>query len=144
MVWLDRLLRIPLGMLFVAAGVVKMIYLPDFIVAVGEFGVVPDSLVAFSAGSICIAEILAGLGVALGSRIGPVALGMLLVVFMTVLAYGIYLGLDIDCGCLGPDYHVSLSTQLLIDVGLIAWCGACCWTGQSVRRSTQQVTRDEN
>ena len=47
----------------------------------------------------------------------------LLVLFIGVLAYGIALGLDIDCGCLGPATSRSLSTALAIDVGLLILCG---------------------
>ena len=53
---------------------------------------------------------------------------MLLLTFIGVLTYGIGLGLDIDCGCLGPGYHVSLRTQLLIDAGLVLCCGLVYWT----------------
>ena len=49
---------------------------------------------------------------------------LLLGVFIGTLLYGIGMGLDIECGCLGPGYHVSLMTQLTIDLGMLVWVRA--------------------
>jgi hypothetical protein len=47
----------------------------------------------------------------------------MLIFFIAVLGYGIVLGLDVDCGCFGPDdpeqaYH-GLWSALIRDLGLL-------------------------
>ena len=49
-----------------------------------------------------IAELACGLGLILDRRGAPAGIAALLVLFMAVLGWGLWLGLDIDCGCYGP------------------------------------------
>ena len=123
-----HLARIGLALVFVAAGAVKLADISRFADGIGDFGVVYDPLVMLTAWTIALAEVLTGLALATNLRGGLSGAVALLVVFVGVLSYGIWLGLDIDCGCFGPDYRVSLKTQLLIDLGLLLWCGIVHWS----------------
>ena len=117
--WISRTV---LGLFLAAAGILKLTGFATFIDAVGQFGLLPDSLVSTAAAVICFTEMALGIGLCVNARRSLAATVFLLLLFVAVLTYGIRLGLDIDCGCLGPGYHVTLQTQRWIDFGLLAWC----------------------
>ncbi len=120
--------RCMLALLFVYAGGVKLLDMPRFANHVGDFGLVFDPLVTPIAVAICLIEL--GLGVALLANLPGSLLGIagLLIGFIGVLLYGIAIGLDIECGCLGTSYRISLRSQLLIDLGLLCWCYLVHWS----------------
>jgi uncharacterized membrane protein YphA (DoxX/SURF4 family) len=130
LVMLHHCLRILLGLVFVRTGLIKLIDIPEFAHRLGDFGIVADSLVLAAAWLVSLTELVAGLGLAANVR-GSLALVLcLLILFSGVVAYGIALGLDIDCGCLGLAVSLGLKPQLLIDVALLGWCGLVYWTGK--------------
>ena len=49
-----------------------------------------------------VLEVIAGIGLLLDVRGSLALITGLLVLFMVVLGYGIWMGLDVDCGCFGP------------------------------------------
>lgn len=118
-----HVLRILLGLVFVAAGLVKLMDITTFTHHVGEFGIVFDSLVPATAWLVSLAEVITGVGLLVNRRGSLLAAVMILLVFLSVLVYGLALGLDIDCGCFGTAFSVELKYQLLIDLGLVGWCG---------------------
>jgi hypothetical protein len=48
-------------------------------------------------------EVIAGIGLLFDIRGSLALITGLLVLFMVVLGYGIWMGLDVDCGCFGPE-----------------------------------------
>ena len=46
----------------------------------------------------------------------------LLLMFVLVLSYGMWLGLEIDCGCFGLGNSHQPKTALIIDIGLLLAC----------------------
>jgi uncharacterized membrane protein YphA (DoxX/SURF4 family) len=116
------LARLCLGLVLVVAAVSKLLDVKDFAQRVGDFGLVYDALVTPTAWAIVLAELLIGISLLMhlwGSLASAVAL---LLLFMSVLIYGLALGLDVECGCFGPAVHVSLGTQLVTDFGLLLIC----------------------
>ena len=133
-------LRIALGLLFIGAGITKFIFLGDFIQSVSEFGIVLDQTVSVFAIAICVAEIVGGVGLLFRIRGSVAFLSGLIGCFIGALVYGRYLGLDIDCGCFGPTYHVDLLTQIMIDAIILVGLGLIGWTGRTfVRKNTTQL-----
>ena len=114
--------RLPLALLFVYTGAVKLLDIGGFAQDLGAFGLVPDALVVPTAWAVAPTEVVLGIALAAGVRSALAGCAALLVLFVGVLTYGLALGLDIDCGCLGPDVSVGLATQRLIDLGLLGWC----------------------
>ncbi len=116
--------------MFVSAGLIKLIDLAEFARHLGDFGIVADGLVPATAWIVALTELIAGIGLLANLR-GSLALVMcLLLLFIGVLSYGIALGLDIECGCLGPAFSLGLKPQLLFDVALLSWCGLIYWSGK--------------
>jgi len=126
--YLYRFARIALAAVFLFAGISKLGDIPQFASRIGDFGLAHDSLVVTAAWMISIFEIILGVSLAFGIRGSLTATLILLGVFIGVLAYGIYLGLDIECGCFGPGHRVNIRTQLIIDLGLVVWCGLIFWS----------------
>jgi hypothetical protein len=78
-------------------------------------------------------EVVAAVGLMADIRGALAVVAALLVIFMAILGYGIRMGLDVDCGCFGPEdiearaYH-GLRVALIRDAAMLAgviylyWC----------------------
>lgn len=101
--WLDRIIRLVLGGLFVTAGVIKLHDPEAFTVVIKAFGLVPVSFVDPISFILPVFEIIVGVGVIFNLPWSLHGMTLLLVLFIAILCYGMHLGLDIDCGCYGPE-----------------------------------------
>jgi len=100
---LERFVRWLLAGIFVYSGAVKLAAPSRFAEILSGFGLLPEPLIYPVALALPVAELLAGIGLAFALRGSLSAIAAMLVVFIVVLIYGISLGLDIDCGCFGPE-----------------------------------------
>ena len=122
---LYRLIRILLGGIFLWSGFVKLLEPAYFAVIIEAFGLIPESWVMPVAVGLPALEVIAAIGLLLDIQGSLAVIAGMLALFMVVLAYGIWLGLDIDCGCFGPEdpepgiYH-SLRPALFRDVVMMA------------------------
>ncbi|PLY00771.1 MAG: DoxX family protein [Desulfuromonas sp.] len=96
-------LRLLLVVVFVWSGVSKGLAPVDFAYTVGAYGLLPDLLILPVAGGLILLELVAGGGLLFDKRGSLTLITLMMVLFLVVLGYGIHLGLDIDCGCFGPD-----------------------------------------
>jgi hypothetical protein len=119
---LAHILRTGLGLFFLIVAVLKLADLAAFEEAVGNFGIVPDATVRATAVVLVVLEGTAGLLLVVGGRGGLALAAALLVVFGAALSYGIAIGLDFDCGCLGlgESERGSLGSALARDLFLLA------------------------
>ena len=124
-VWPYRLVRWTLAFLFIWAGSMKLADLEAFAVIIRDFGLVPGWSVMPIAFVLPVVEIIAAAGLLFDAKGSLAVITSLLLLFIMILAYGIWLGLDIDCGCFGPEdpesraYH-GLRTAMYRDVFMIA------------------------
>lgn len=123
--WPARAVRVALGALFALAGALKLADPQVFAVTVKALGLVPGDLALPLAVLAPAVEVLAGLGLLLNLRGTLSAITALLLLFMGILAYALWLGLDIDCGCYGPADPAArafsgLWTALWRDAGMLA------------------------
>lgn len=100
---LDLILRLALSAIFLVSGVAKLIDPQSFAVIIEAYGFVPELLVLPVALALPGLEILSALGLLMDQRGSLELMTVLILIFMGVLTYGIYLGLDVDCGCFGPE-----------------------------------------
>jgi hypothetical protein len=120
-----RLCRWTLGGLFVYAGVSKLLAPKTFAYLIAAFGIVPEGLLIPVAIGLPVMEVVAGVGLLFDIRGSLGLITGLLVIFMLVLGYAIGLGLDVDCGCFGPEdpeaeaFH-GLRLSLLRDLAMLA------------------------
>lgn len=124
--------RCLLAGVFLWSGLSKA-YAPNFFAeTIAAYGLLPDPLVFPAALLLIVAELLFGVGLLIDQRGALAGIGLLLLLFMAVLGYGISLGLDVDCGCFGPndpeaaafhDLHsVFIRDLLLLLVILYLYC----------------------
>jgi len=102
-VWFYRLVRWVLSTLFIWAGYTKLTDPQAFGVIIRDFGIVPELSVKPIAVVLPLLEVIAAIGLIFDMRGSLAVITGLLALFIVILGYGIWLGLDIDCGCFGPE-----------------------------------------
>jgi uncharacterized membrane protein YphA (DoxX/SURF4 family) len=123
-VFLERGVRLVLAAIFLISGITKLAEPQSFAVIIDAYGIIPEALAMPAALLLAVLEIVAATGLVLKWRGSLELMTGLMLIFMAVLAYGIHLGLDVDCGCFGPEdpeakaFH-GLQGALLRDLGLM-------------------------
>ena len=138
--WIYRIIIFVYAGLFLYSGFSKLLDPESFASVIDAFGIVPESMTLPIAIGLPVLEVAAALGLLLDVRGSLAVISGLLLIFLAVLGYGIWLGLDIDCGCFGPDdpeseAYSGLRTALYRDLILIAGVAYLysmrsngCWT----------------
>jgi len=114
-IWVYRAVRFILAVVFVWSGISKLIEPQSFAVIIEAYGLLPDELIMAVVLFLPALELLAGIGLLIDVRGSLGIVAGLLFLFMVILGYGIWMGLDVDCGCFGPEdpeakaYHVLRS-----------------------------------
>ncbi|WP_320006453.1 MauE/DoxX family redox-associated membrane protein [Maridesulfovibrio sp.] len=122
------IVRCILAAVFVYAGAGKLMDVQGFATVISGYGLLPEHLNSFAALVLPLSEIVIGAGLIWDIKGSLLSYSVLLLVFMAVLAHGINMGLDVDCGCFAPGdpegeaYH-SLREALLRDAFLLVGCG---------------------
>jgi uncharacterized membrane protein YphA (DoxX/SURF4 family) len=101
--WPYRLLRVGIAILFLWAGAIKLWHPKIFARAIADYGILPDIFIVPVAIGLPLLEVLAGISLLLDIALGLRLTFGLLLLFLSVLAYAIFRGLDIDCGCFSAD-----------------------------------------
>ena len=107
---LYHVLRLGLAAIFIYAGLVKLLHPKVFAHALAQYELLPDALLPLVALGLPAVEVLAGLGLVLDLRLSLLAIQGMLLLFILVLGYAIFMGLDIDCGCFTMDELAERST----------------------------------
>ena len=121
-----HLCRLLLGGLFIWAGAVKALDVPAFAGQVAAYQLLPYAWNYAVAAALPYVELLAGFLLLVNLRTKPAALlaGLLNAIFIVVLASVLVRGLNIDCGCFGPDAGTTPLQALGRDVVLLALAAA--------------------
>ena len=101
--WSYRLLRFALGGLFIYSGAVKLADVKGFAAMISQYELVPDQFLAPVAIGLPIIELAAGIGLLFEVPGALSAIFGMLLMFITILWYGILKNLDIDCGCFSTE-----------------------------------------
>ena len=101
--WFSLLLRMGLGLVFIYAGVVKLLDPKAFARIISQYDLIPSALLPVAAIGLPVLELLAGIGIILAVRGSLTLTFSLLILFVTVLWYGILKNLDVDCGCFSAE-----------------------------------------
>jgi len=92
-----------LGIIFIYAGATKLLDPRVFAVLIEAYGIVPDVLIYPVAVFLPLLEVVAGAFILMDIRGSLAIICGLTIFFMIILGYGIHMGLDVDCGCFGPE-----------------------------------------
>jgi len=99
-----------------------------FATIIEAYGIVSDGLTLLVAVALASLEVLGAMGLLLDIRGSLGVIAGLLALFIMILSYGIWMGLDADCGCFGPEdpeakaFHglrSALYRDLLMVIGII-------------------------
>lgn len=157
-IWPYRIVRLALAIVFLWSGIAKLANPTSFVVIIDSYGLIPDSWNLPVAVFLAALEAVVGFALLFDIRGSLAIVAGLLALFMVILGYGIWLGLDIDCGCFGPEdpeadaYHglrPALYRDAIMVVGIIylyAWrYGRCVkpvsisrWINPIINRRQQQ------
>jgi len=100
---LYQVLQVVLVVVFLWSGISKALDPESFAGTIDAYGLLPPVLVFPAALLLIAAEIVVAVGLMLEKRGALTSMTLMMVLFLAVLGYGMVLGLDIDCGCFGPD-----------------------------------------
>ena len=117
-----HLCRLLLGGVFIWAGAVKALDVPAFAGQVAAYQLLPYVWNYAVAATLPYVELLAGALLLVNLRVKPAALllAALNALFIVVLASVLARGLNIDCGCFGPDAGTTPLQALGRDLLLLA------------------------
>ena len=124
LLWLDRLARWGIAAVFLFAAVPKLFDVPGFAKIIEAYAFLPGVLIMPTAIILPIVEILLAIGLLADRWASKVGSTVLLLMFIILLSYSIGVGLDIDCGCFGPEepeytaFH-GLRTALIRDILMV-------------------------
>lgn len=133
-VWLQRLVRWSLGGLFVYAGALKLGDPLAFAIQIEKHGVLPAAWLDPAARLIPLSEIAAGLLTLFNRRGGAETLALLLAVFLAVLSWSWWRGLDVPCGCFSSDdeqHRYGIQLAILRDLVMLAGAALLICTRRS-------------
>lgn len=94
--------------MFLFAGIPKLFAVSDFAASIGAYGLVPESFLYPVALLLAVAEVGCAVGLLLRKKVALMLITGLMAIFIMVLIYGLWMGLDIDCGCFtadDPEFH---------------------------------------
>ena len=141
-IWPYRLIRVGLAAVFLWAGVAKLLDPQSFARIIDAYGLVPEALIMPVAVGLPTLEVIAGIGLLFDIRGSLTIIAGLLVMFIGILAYGIWLGLDIDCGCFGagdPEGHPHHGLRSAVYKDLLMMAGVAYLYLWRYRRSERPV-----
>jgi len=101
--WIYKLSRWGIGLIFIYAGSSKLLEPKTFAVLIEAYGIVPESLLMALSIALAALEVAAGIGLLFDIEGSLSMVAGLLVLFIAILAYGIWMGLDVDCGCFASE-----------------------------------------
>jgi uncharacterized membrane protein YphA (DoxX/SURF4 family) len=110
-IWPYRIVRFIIAGIFLWSGIAKILDPQAFVVIVDAYGLIPENLLRPVAVCLPALEIIAAIGLIMDVKGGLAIIAALLVLFMAILGYGIWMGLDVDCGCFGPEDHEGQAYQ---------------------------------
>ncbi len=124
--WMQRLLRVGIGGLFLYAGLIKVVDVDGFARQVMVYDILPWEAVNLFSLWIVSVEIVAGVLLISGIWVRPAALilAMLCLVFIIAIASALARGMQLRCGCFSPAPSGELRTwfSLWREAGLLAGC----------------------
>jgi uncharacterized membrane protein YphA (DoxX/SURF4 family) len=104
-------LRIALGLIFLAAGGLKVGHAEDFASQIAGFQLLPHPLIAPLALLLPFLELMVGAYLVLGlfTRFAAWFAALEMAIFATAIASAVIRGISTSCGCFGPSDHTMTS-----------------------------------
>jgi uncharacterized membrane protein YphA (DoxX/SURF4 family) len=134
MIYAAHAARLLLGLIFLAAAVLKSLDVAEFARQTAEYGVIGEDLAAIAAPLLIALEGTLGAALIAGwrARAAAVAIGGLLLLFIALEAWGLAHGRTESCGCFGAyvqrtPTQVILEDILFLGLAVLAFAGLGSW-----------------
>ncbi len=101
--WLDLLGRGIISLIFLTAAVPKLFNVQVFAAVIDAYDILPEIFLLPTAVVLPVVEIVLAVGLLLNRLKSKIGITAMLLFFIVLLSYSIWQGLDIDCGCFGPE-----------------------------------------
>lgn len=120
------------AVVFLFAGIPKLLDINSFAKIIEAYGLVPEQLLIPVAILLAVAEVVCAVGLLLRKKAALYLISGLMIIFIMVLSYGVLVGLDIDCGCFStndPEHKAfsGLRTALVRDLLLLLPLSCLLW-----------------
>lgn len=124
--------RFAVVIILFAAAIPKLFNISDFAAIINAYEMLPKFAVFPMAIFLPVAEMALAIGLICKIRISTYLTILLLLFFITILSFAISQGLDIDCGCFGPEdpehrAFQGLRVAIVRDVVMIALLSYSLW-----------------
>ncbi len=144
--WLYLVLRLVIGGLFVYAGILKLADPTAFAVSIDGYGMVSWRMAKVLAHVLPVIEVATGIGLIIDIKGALALIVAQLLMFMGVLSYAIHMGLDVDCGCFGPETSVGdesggLWPTMIRDIFMFGACLLMYWQRRAAGFVPRSITR---
>lgn len=136
--------RVLVGALFVAAGVLKVGHFNDLAAAIAGFRILPEPVIAPLAVILPFFEIGLGVYLILGlfTRITAIVAAVQLLLYSGAIASAVIRHIPANCGCFGPQDQAPADwPHVLIDLALSGVCAAIAWRAPGLLALDQRIKR---
>jgi uncharacterized membrane protein YphA (DoxX/SURF4 family) len=140
LLYLGHAARLFLGLVFLAAGVLKSLDVAEFARQTAEYGLIGPGLSALAAPVVIAFEVTLAAALLAGwrPRVASAVAGGLLVVFILLEAWGMAQGRTESCGCFGAyvqrtPAEVILEDTVFLALAILAFMGLRSWEARSRR-----------
>ena len=99
----EKICRFAVVIVMFAAAIPKLLNISDFAAVINAYEMLPQFAVGPMAVFLPVIEIALAIGLIINIRSSKYLTICLLLFFIAILSFAIYQGLDIDCGCFGPE-----------------------------------------
>jgi uncharacterized membrane protein YphA (DoxX/SURF4 family) len=138
--WLGHLARISLGLVFVFAGMTKIVDPAEFGHQIAGYGIIGEGLATLASPLLIAFETTLGIALLVGFRlrVSVLTASALLVFFIALEGYGMATGRTESCGCFGAYVQrtpgeVIIEDLLFLFLGIVAWFALRAWHPRRAR-----------
>ena len=128
----EKICRFVVVIVLFAAAIPKLLNISDFAGIINAYEMLPQFAVQPMAVFLPVFEIFLAIGLIVNIRASKFLTIFLLLFFIAILSFAIFQGLDIDCGCFGPEdpehrAFQGLRIAILRDVVMIVLLSYSLW-----------------
>lgn len=134
----EKICRFAVVIVLFAAALPKLFNISDFAAIINAYEMLPPFAVQPMAVFLPVFEIFLAIGLVINIRASKFLTIFLLLFFIAILSFAIFQGLDIDCGCFGPEdpehrAFQGLRIAILRDVVMIVLLSYSLWYAKCQR-----------
>ncbi len=131
----EKICRFAVVIVMFAAAIPKLLNISDFAAVINAYEMLPQFAVGPMAVFLPVVEIALAIGLIINIRSSKYLTICLLLFFIAILSFAIFQGLDIDCGCFGPEdpehrAFQGLRIAIARDVVMIVCLSYSLWYGK--------------